>query len=253
MSKVSIIHIDDEESTLQFCKTIFEESNLINYLAGFKKAKEAICFLETQKVDIVFCDIEMPENNGFWVANNLPSNIPVVFITGHSDFALEAFEACALHYLIKPLSLNQVINTIKRYKDYHFQSIFKEQVSQFYNHYLPQNSKQLPTRIYINNIGKIVIINLNELIYMEGAGNYTKFYMISGEMHTSSKNLKIYSDSIVHHPDFVRIHKSYIVNKNFVKQIVKLDKQQWFIEMKNEEKLELSKGRLSEILEQLQS
>ncbi|MFX9050276.1 LytTR family DNA-binding domain-containing protein, partial [Acinetobacter baumannii] len=67
------------------------------------------------------------------------------------------------------------------------------------------------------------------------------------------KNLKVYDDAIVHHPSFIRIHRSYIINKTFVKQIVKANNQQWFIEMKNQEKLEISKGRLEEILEQLQN
>lgn len=66
-------------------------------------------------------------------------------------------------------------------------------------------------------------------------------------------NLKVYTDAITYHPDFVRIHRSFLVNKNFVKQIHKTINQQWFVQMTNNEKLELSKGRIDEILEQLQN
>jgi two-component system LytT family response regulator len=88
---------------------------------------------------------------------------------------------------------------------------------------------------------------------MVGSGNYTKFIMLDSEVHTSSKNLKVYTDAIAHHPNFVRIHRSYLVNKNFVKQIHKTNNQQWFVQMTKNEKLELSKGRIDEILEQLQN
>lgn len=90
-------------------------------------------------------------------------------------------------------------------------------------------------------------------MYLVGAGNYTKFTMLNGEIHTSSKNLKVYDDAIAYHPDFIRIHRSYLVNKKYVKQILKTNNQQWFVEMNNGEKLELSKGRIDEILEQLQN
>ena len=195
----------------------------------------------------------MPDYNGLWLANNLPYPTSIVFITAHSGFAVEAFEACALHYLIKPLSIDQLNIVIERFEKQELKNtLLKEQIGQFYNQYLPQNQLNYPKKIYINNIGKIVILDLQDILYMVGSGNYTKFIMINGDIHTSSKNLKVYDDAIVHHPDFIRIHRSHLVNKNYVKQIIKTNKQLWFVEMKNGESLELSKGRIDEILQQLQ-
>ena len=253
MSKIKIIHIDDEKQTLEYCKKIFKNIDVLDYQEGFNSPIEAIEYLNGNKIDLIFCDIEMPIHNGLWVANNLPYNIPIVFITAHTGFAVDAFEACALHYLIKPLSIEQVNIVLTRFNNLAInQNVFKEQVAQFYNQYLPQSPKTYPTRIYINNIGRIIIVNLSELMYMEGAGNYTKFYMHNGDVHTSSKNLKMYDDSIVYQPNFIRIHRSHIINKEFVKQIIKLNTHQWYIEMRNDEKLEISKGKLDEILEQIQ-
>jgi len=253
MSKIKIIHIDDEKQTLEYCKKIFKQIEVLDYQEGFDNATDAIEYLNSNKIDLIFCDIEMPNHNGLWVANNLPYDIPIVFVTAHTGFAVDAFEACALHYLIKPLSLEQVKNVIDRYNGLAInQNVFKEQVAQFYNQYLPQSPKTYPTRIYINNIGRIIIVNLSELMYLEGAGNYTKFYMYNGDVHISSKNLKTYDDSIVYQPSFIRIHRSHIINKEFVKQIIKLNSHQWYIEMRNEVKLEISKGRLDEILDRMQ-
>ena len=253
MSKIRIVHIDDDSETLLHCKILFQANPLIDYISGFTNTEDAINFLKEVKVDLIFCDIQMPGNNGLWLANNLPFLAPIVFITAHSGFAVEAFEACALHYLIKPLSEEQIINVLDRFKNQELKNSFlKEQVAQFYNQYLPQNKQDYPNRIYINNIGKIIIINLSEVLYMVGAGNYTKFTMVNGDIHTSSKNLKVYDDAILYHPDFIRVHRSYLVNKKYIKQILKSNKQLWFVEMQNNEKLELSKGRIDEILEQLQ-
>lgn len=254
MNQIKIIHIDDEVNTLLFCKIIFLQNTELDYRQGFTNTKDAIEFLRTEKVDIIFCDIEMPNYNGLWLANNLPYEIPIVFITAHRGFAIEAFEACALHYLMKPLSLQHLNEVVERYTKQGFQkSSLREQITQFYNQYLPQNTKNHPSKIYINNIGKIIIVNLDELMYLLSVGTYTKFYMVNGDIHTSSKNIKTYEESIQFNPDFIRIHRSYLVNKNFVKQIIKVNKEQWIIEMKNEEKLELSRRRMSEILTQLQS
>ncbi len=253
MQKIRAIHIDDDQETLLYCKGLFNENKLLEYVSGFSNAKDAVQFLSAVKVDIIFCDIEMPEYNGFWLANNLPYEVPIVFITAHNGFAVEAFEACALHYLIKPLSSEQLSICIDRFQKQEHRSLhLKEQLSQFYNNYLPQNAVKHPSRIYINNIGKIVIVELQDLMYLIGSGNYTKFVMVNNEIYTSSKNLKVYEDALTHHPDFIRIHHSHLINKNFAKQILKVNNQQWFVEMKDNEKLGLSKGRLDEILEQLQ-
>lgn len=250
--KIRIIHIDDEQQTLDFCKTIFTKVERIEYLENFTSPEKAINFLENEKVDLIFCDMEMPEHNGLWFANNIPYNIPIVFLTAHSDFAIDAFEACALHYLVKPLTIAQVNNVVNRFDSVLFQpKIYKEQINQFYNNYLNRKNNESPTRIYINNIGKIIIIELDELIYLEGAGNYTKFYTTDGEVHTSSKNLKIYDDAMTANTSFIRIHRSYIINKKYVKQIIKDNNHQWIIEMKNKNRLEISKGKLDEILQLL--
>ena len=253
MEKIRIIHIDDETKTLDYCRKLFLSNPLIAYEGGFSNANDAIEFLKNGKVDLIFCDIEMPEHNGLWLANHLPYSLPIVFITAHTGFAIEAFEACALHYLIKPLSTEQLNIVIDRFQTQDLKHIYlKDQVAQFYNHYLPQNTQKYPNRIYINTTGKIIIVNLQDTMYLVSAGNYTKFTMLNGDTHISSKNLKVYDDAIAYHPDFIRIHRSYLVNKKYVKQILKTSNQQWFVEMNNGEKLELSKGRIDEILEQLQ-
>lgn len=253
MQKIKVIHIDDDVEIIDFYKQSFFTHPMLQYEGGFTNANDAIAYLSTEKIDLVFCDIEMPQHNGLWLANNLPYAVPVVFITAHAGFAVDAFEACALHYLIKPLSMAMLNDVVERFlKQSMTPYFFKEQVSQFYNNYLPQSQQKHPSKVYINNVGKIIIVNLQETMCLVGAGVYTKFSMIDGVIHTSSKNLKIYADALVHHPDFIRIHRSYLVNKNYVTQIHKTKNQQWFVEMKNKEKFELSKGRIEEILEQLQ-
>ncbi len=254
MQRIKIIHIDDDAKTIAYCKKLFQSNHLLSYEGGFLNATEALAFLDNNKIDLIFCDIEMPTHNGLWVANNLPYTVPIVFITAHTGFAIGAFEACALHYLIKPFTAEHLNIVVERFQNQQpKQPFLNEQISQFYNQYLSQNQQNSPSRIYINNIGKIIIVNLQDLMYLNGVVNYTKFYMVNGDVHTSSKSLKVYADALVYNKDFIRIHRAHLVNKKNVKQILKTNQQQWFAEMNNGEKLELSKGRIDEILEQLQS
>jgi two-component system, LytTR family, response regulator len=118
---------------------------------------------------------------------------------------------------------------------------------------LSQQSKPV-RRIFINVIGQIRIIHLDDVLYFMANTNYTIIVMKDGSRLTTSKTMRIYADTIEGHPDFLRIHRSYIVNKNCVSSIIKMGKQhRLYVEMINNERLELSFTRKEEILQKLAS
>ena len=105
-------------------------------------------------------------------------------------------------------------------------------------------------RIFLNTAGQILILGLNEVIYLKSSSNYTIIKMSDDSQHISCKHLKTYSDLIGSNPDFLRIHRSSIVNKNFVKAIFR-NGHKISILMKDNERLDVSAQKKGQLLEEL--
>jgi two-component system LytT family response regulator len=125
-----------------------------------------------------------------------------------------------------------------------------EQIAELQERY--EQPSKVPRRIFVNIVGQTRIIRLDEVLYFMANANYTIIVMKDGSRLTTSKTIKKYDEAITGHPDFLRIHRSYIVNKNSVSSIIKKGKQhRFFVEMVNSDRLEVSYVRKDEILEQL--
>ena len=121
----------------------------------------------------------------------------------------------------------------------------KVQVEELINNYMNVNS--YPKRIFVSMIGKIIVVHLSEVIYFGASGPYTKIYLKSGEIVTCSESIKSYSESLAKHPDFIRIHRSYMINKFFASSIVRKPSN-FSVKMSNDEELPIAQQRRAEIL-----
>ena len=249
---IKIIHVDDDEQTLLNFKNLCSDIGNVVFVMSFNNAKEALNWLQSNKVDLVFSDIEMQPNDGFWLAQQIATlGIPFVFVTSHTDYMQKAFEACALQYLVKPFVTNDIMTVIERYRK--FKTMFVNdqlptKMEELMHNYI--NIQSYPKRVFINNNYKTSILNLNEVLYFSASGPYTNFFTTDGTKYVSSKLLKIYVDALQHHPDFVRIHRSNMVNKNFVKAVLR-DKHRINVLMTNGDELEISPQKREEIYELL--
>lgn len=115
---------------------------------------------------------------------------------------------------------------------------------------IPESTPSIPRRILLNTHDQIMVLDLNEVIYLKSSSNYTIIKMCDGSRYTSSKHLKTYSKVIDNNPDFIRIHRSSIVNKNFVKAIFRNGHKIGML-MKDNEKLDVSAKKRDLILEEL--
>lgn len=256
---ISVIHVDDDQKQLTRMEKIICEIEGIRHCGKFSKAKDALEFLKDNSVDIAILDVEMEGEDGFWLADQIKNYpIEIIFVTAFSDYALRAFDACALHYILKPATKELLSEAFSRYLMRH-----KETGSEIQNIEPPLSSQitelltnflghaKYPKRIFIINVHRIVIINLSDILYFESKGAYTEIKMLGGEKHMASKNLKVYSDILKDHPDFVRIHRSYIINKNFIKSIIR-DRHINQVQMLDDTLLEMSSLRKDDILKRLE-
>ena len=211
--------VDDEEYSRKSLYFLLQENCpeiTIGGIAG--SVAEARKIIEENAFDLVFLDIAMPKENGFELLPVIEEhNILVVFITAFDQYALKALKASAVDYLLKPIDIVELRVAVQK-------SIARKEAmrssGELTNPSLNTLSENLNNR---NKIDKITlphthgfhIIDTSNIFYIEADSNYSVFHLRDGGKLVISKPLKEFED-ILHTADFARIHKSAIINLNYV-------------------------------------
>src|SRR5690606_6651459 len=215
---LTCILVDDEPkalTSLNYELQAFAER--IQIVEQFTHPKEAQCFLETQSIDVVFLDINMPEIDGLTFLDAFPErNFEVVFTTAHSDHAIDAIKKEAIGYLVKPIDaedLDKVVDRLER-------RIGKEPFADKLEAAIDRlNKNDIGTKKNkLNMDKKIVFIDPNDIIYCESDSNYCKIILDGEHKHLFlTQQLKQVSELL---PDelFYRVHISYLINLRKVKE-----------------------------------
>jgi two-component system LytT family response regulator len=214
--------VDDEKVNLLKFEIAISKLNEKHELKTFQNAEQALEYAQSNKPDIAFLDIEMPEKNGIWLAKQLVAlTIPFAFVTAHQEYAVEAFSLSAIHYVVKPVSaasISDVLTRLENIKSKTSDSEIERQLKLLLNKH---SVNTIPQKIFIKNRFKVSILSLSNVLFFEASGSYTKIKTIDGELHTSSKLLRTYEEILLEHPDFLRIHRAFIINKNHVVAVLR--------------------------------
>lgn len=251
MQPLNVIHVDDDPDTLTYLKTLLKPLSNVHYLRGFTSANEALVFLKKERIDLIFLDIEMPGHNGLWLAEQIADMpIDIVFLTAHAGYAIKAFEVCALNYLLKPPDEERLQLVLRQATEYHDQrQRTHEQIEAFYRY---MNPKQLPNKIFINMSGRIIVIKLEDIIYFISKRNYTEVALKNGQREICSKTIKVFAGALLNHPNFLRVSRSYIINKEYLKTIFRDPAGNISLVMENGDIIETSFKSKEEILDKLE-
>lgn len=207
MKKYSCIIVDDDEIDRLTVLSFAKKFPVLDILGVFETAEEALSFLEKEKIEILFLDIDMPGLNGIEFRKQA-LEVPVcVFITAHSEHAVESFQIETLDFIIKPLKLDRFTQTINRIEE--FMEI-KLKVSLF-------EASIGGDTIYIKEGHEQTKVKLHEILYLEALKDYT-LVVTDRKRHCvlSSIGNLLKED---HFQSFVRIHRSYAVQKQYVQKI----------------------------------
>ncbi|PHI18659.1 hypothetical protein CEQ90_16905 [Lewinellaceae bacterium SD302] len=202
----------------------------VSRTAEASNSTQALSLASKRHFDLAFVDIKLRRENGLDLARKLQVHCPnIIFVTAYDEFALEAFQTSALHYLLKPIDPEQLREAVSRATS----GILIKQ----------------PPAIKLNTRNGIILLQQREIDYLKGDGNYCTFHTATGEYHLVSRNLSHYVDQL-EAPDFIRIHQSYLVRMGSVAQYL-VDDGYWAI-LKSGVKLPISRRRKDEFLGALQ-
>ena len=202
------IIIDDEplahEIIEEFCSMLPHlqlEKNCYN-------AMEAMQFLNENRVDFMFLDINMPKLRGLDFLKTLTKPPKTIITTAYKEHALEGFELNVVDYILKPFSFNRLVKAVNKVSDAQTTKTIIKEVS---------DASDNATRFFVKGDKKHHQIDLNDLLYIEAYGNYTKLFL-KGEMIVSHEKISHYED-LLDDSNFLRVHKSFIVAIDKIKFI----------------------------------
>lgn len=216
---INVVIIDDELNARLFLANLLakELGEQLAVIDSCGSVKEGVQSIKNNKVDLVFLDIQMPEEDGFMLFKYFNEiNFEVIFVTAYDRFAIKAFECSALHYLLKPLNQNKVEQAIKRFKNTRENKHAVLEKFDVLTDYL--DSKSEKERVVFNTSSGFDVVVFKNILYIEAAGNYCKIYMKDQSFKVVTSSMKFIEDCLPE-KSFCRIHNSFIVNLNEVSSL----------------------------------
>lgn len=239
-----ILLIDDEERATDALQRLIDKlTPEIGSVYSCNDARKAAEMIHTIQPDLVFLDIRMPHMSGFDVLNKLPNKkFKVIFTTAFDEYAIRAIRFSAFDYLLKPVDAEELMATLNRYVQ------LKEEMppyqEQFNNVSLNMGlQKKEQFRLALPTKEGVHFLFPTEIIRCEALGNYTKFFTATSKQYTISKTLGEY-DELLSPYQFIRTHKSHLVNKNFISFV----DHNGFVILKDSTKIEVSRRRKEEVM-----
>lgn len=196
---INTLIVDDEPLALDVLETYIEKVPDLHLVKRCSNALEANEVLRTQKIDLLFLDIQMPQLTGIDFLKTLTDPPLVVFTTAYPNYAIEGFELDALDYLLKPISFDRFLKAVNR---------ATEQIK--LHHSAVQTEENGETFIFVKADKKLVKVNYDEIIYIEGLKDYVRIHCDSQRVITL-QTMKSLEDKLPQ-SQFKRIHRSFIVN-----------------------------------------
>ena len=255
MRKIKTIIVDDESEAREGVALLLQNDNEIEVVCICSNGIEAIEVMNEFKIDLMFLDIQMPLIDGFEVISSVDQErLPeIIFTTAYDQYALKAFEVHALDYLLKPFTDARFYEALGQAKDIivnrksqqERQELVKIISDRNINHHLDpeliQNSGSLEVnRLIVKEAGKVYFIELGDVYWIEAYDYYVKIH-VKGRFHLLRKSMKKL-EALLPNEHFIRVHKSSIINLQYIKNIRILPNGESEILLESGEKVKVSRS-----------
>lgn len=197
---MKVILIDDEQHALDLLEFHLNSSfKDVEILGKFQHPTRALMYLKDNRPDLIFMDVDMPGITGLEMGALLESEqIPIVFVTAHSEYAIPAIKLNIFDYLLKPINSEELARIHEK---------AKKQIGL---------NKQLSDKIEFKISNRHVIVQRGEILYVSSEGNYSTIHFLDRPELMLTKNMKKMIEDYFDGPDFFRAHRSFLINLNHV-------------------------------------
>ena len=200
--KIKCVIIDDEPIARDIIRDYILKINELEIIAEFNKPVEAIAFLNENKTDLLFLDINMPEINGIHFAKSLSNPPAIIFTTAYREFAANGFELQAVDYLVKPIPFDRFLKAVNHFLQLHSKSVGM----------ISAEIREKPEDefILLKDSKKTHKVYLSDIKYIESDGDYIRFYLQNRKLMI--RGSLSFMETLLPSARFLRIHNSYIIN-----------------------------------------
>jgi len=249
MKKINTVVADDEPLARARILKLLEQFEEINIVGECKNGSEALRCISDYKPDLIFLDIQMPDFDGFEVlAKSHPESLPfIIFVTAFDQYALKAFDVHAVDYLLKPydderftLALEHAKAQIKVKQD----ARLHQKIQKIFD----EHNRPVSGVIEVKDRLKSIQLNPLDIYYIESEGNYLKIHL-KEKSYLHRQTLHSIVDIL---PDFLRVHRSLLLNPNYISSVKYAGNNQYNFLMKNKERLLSSRSYKKNILQYLE-
>ncbi len=248
MEKLTAVLIDDIQTALELLKSDLEMGYPeISIIGTASSVVEASKLLRNKQPDILFLDIMLGDGTGFDILEIYPDIASkVIFVTASDEYAIKAFKFAAIDYVLKPYSSLELKQAIQKVKQ-HFPPT-KEQINILHDSFSKPNKK--PKKISLHTANKILIVDIETITYCKSDNNYTEFYTTDKQKIVVAKTLKYFTD-ILKECQFVRVHQSYLVNLQHIKEYIKTDGG--YLVLQNNKTIPVSVRKKTEVMQAIEN
>lgn len=207
--------IDDEPLAAGLIASYIEKTPFMELVGKFSSPKDAISSILNDAIDVVFLDIQMPQLNGIEFAKIIPPTMRIIFTTAYSNYAIDGFKVNALDYLLKPISYDEFLAAANRALHWHELTKLTNSGSQSASDKTSADNDS----IIIKSEYKLIQIKIADIIYIEGLKDYVKIYVEGTDKSIMSLLSMRTLEQKLPSSQFMRIHRSYIVNLSKIRTI----------------------------------
>lgn len=247
--KLQTLIVEDEELARSLLRSYLKDQPDIEIIGECENGFDGVKAINEQKPDLVFLDIQMPKITGFEMIELLDHKPQIIFTTAYDQYALKAFELNAVDYLLKPFSKERMQKAIEKvvHNIQHNESNTEklEELSNF------RPGEAFIDRVVVKDRHKIHIITVDKIRYIESLDDYVMIYTQEGR-HMKQKTMK-YFETYLDPKNFIRIHRSFIVQVDNIAEIQQYEKESYVVILKDKDrtKLKVSKAGYKKIKEVL--
>ncbi len=234
---ITCLIIDDEQLARELLREYIGQMPNITIIGEASKGKDAVEMVDDLKPDLIFLDVQMPGMTGFDVLDEMEHDPFVIFTTAYDQYAIKAFEKNAVDYLLKPLgqkrfklAIDRAVNRMK---------LEQNNVGELLRSLKTGNKTSYDSHIFVQKSEKLLNLSVEEIMFLEASGDYTILTTKADQFVSSSGIGKL--EEILNPETFIRVHRSTIININFLKEIEKHFNGGMIVKMQNAKSFPVSR------------
>jgi|SRR5579863_5115227 len=241
VNKIKAIIVDDESPARLMIRNLAGNHNdVITVIAEAKSGKQAIRQINDMMPDVIFLDIDMPDMTGFDLLSKIKHQPNIIFTTAYEQYAIKAFETNSIDYLVKPIEESRFAQAILKLQRFSENGKAHFNLSQLKDFFTKLNQTRKPTAIPIKIGDRFILVRLEDVVFLEAKEKYVYIVTSDNKEHLSDTRLAEFEETLPN--NFLRVQKSFIINKDRILEIHKYFGNRLIITMADKNKTRITTG-----------